>query len=141
MRPSLIIPRLRANCPSFSNRIGGAVDFEGAQLSEELAVPCAFVIPIATQPSENELLGGLVAQDITEVFGIAICISNTEDERGQDSAEVMHDLIDEIKGVLIGWIPGADFGPVEWSGVDFTAPDRARLWATISFSVRTFVNS
>lgn len=141
MRPSLIIPRLRASCPSFANRIGGAVDFEGAQLAEELATPCAFVIPIATSPSENQLLGGVIAQDVTDVFGVAVCVSNTANERGQDSAETMHDLLDEVRDALLGWSPGADFGPVEWAGIEFTAPDRARLWATISFSTQTFVNS
>lgn len=141
MRPSLIIPRLRASCPSFSNRVGGAVDFEGAQLAEELTMPCAFVFPIASQPAENALLGGFVAQDVTEVFGVAVCVSNTLDERGQDSAETMHDLLEEIRAALLGWAPGSDFGPIEWAGIEFTAPDRARLWATISFSTQTFVNS
>lgn len=140
MRPSLIIPHLRAACPSFSNRIGGAVDFEGAQLAEELQMPCAFVIPIATTPAENQLIGG-VAQDVVETFSVAICTSNVADERGQDSVETMHDLIDEISAALVAWSPAANCGPIEWAGVEFTAPDRAKLWATTTYSTQTYATT
>ena len=142
MRPSLIIPRLRAQCASFSNRVGGAADYAGAQLSEaELAVPHAFVIPVATTPIENQLLGGSVAQDVIDTFAVAICVLNTVDERGQDSAETMEGLIEEVVSALIGWTPSGNFGAVEWAATEYSDPDRARLWAQVTFQVASFAHS
>lgn len=141
MRPSLIIPRLRAQCPSFANRVGGAADYAGAQINEaDLAVPHAFVIPVASTPAENQLIGA-VAQDVTETFAVGICVSNTVDERGQDSAEVMESLIDEVVTALIGWTPTGNFGAVEWAATEYSDPDRARLWAQVTFQVASFAHS
>lgn len=139
MRPSLIIPRLRAQCPIFSGRVAGAADFAAASLADDVVVPCAFVLPGGDVPGDQELIGEPL-QELSERFTVAVCVSNLTDERGQDGAEQLHDIRAQLLTALLGWSPdgSATFGPVTYLGSDGDPTiDRARIWHAYDFSVAT----
>ena len=140
MRPSLIIPRLRAQCPTFSNRIAGAADFAAAVTADDVIVPCAFVVSGGDSVDENEIIGGGLVQDVTDRFSVIVCVSNAANERGQDGMEQLFDIRDELLAALLGWTPDAAHGAVNYAGSDGDPTlDRARIWHGYDFTTRTFI--
>lgn len=135
MRPSLIIPRLRAQCPMFAGRVFGAGAYAEAAASEDVAVPCAFVVPAGDSALPNEVMSGGHLQTVDDRFAVVVCVSNTADERGQDGAEKLHDARAELIAALCGWSPAADTDPIDYLGAESEpAIDRARIWHAFDFS-------
>jgi hypothetical protein len=140
VRPSLIIPRLRASCPIFSGRVAGAADFAAASLADDVPVPYAFVLPGGDVPGEQELIGQAL-QQLQDRFTVAVCVSNTSDERGQAGAEQLHDIRAELLTALLGWSPAAEFGPTSYLGSDGDPTiDRARIWHAFDFACSTHLS-
>ena len=140
MKPSLIIPRLRANCPTLALRVAGAADYAAAALSEDVAVPCAFVLPGGESAGDQELIGAPL-QELTDRFTVVVCVSNLADERGQAGAEQLDDIRRELTAALLGWSPDtAQFGPIQYQGSDGDPTiDRARIWHAYDFSAVSFI--
>lgn len=140
MRPSLVIPRIRANCPTLANRVAGAADFTAAATADDVVVPCAFVIPGGDSVDENDIIGGGLVQEVIDRFTVIVCVSNTTNERGQDGMETIFDIRDELLAALVGWSPDADHGVVNYAGADGDPSlDRARIWHGFDFFARTTV--
>jgi hypothetical protein len=135
VRPSLIIPRLRSGCPIFSNRVAGAASLKHALMQDDFPVPHAFVVRAPLEVGDPMLSD--LEQDVTLGFAVAIAVSNTSDERGQDASEAMADCIAEVVAAIKGWTPnGALFAPILLAGEtgDYTDWTRARAWTQLDFT-------
>lgn len=133
MRPSLIIPRLRASCPMFGGRVAGAANFRQAAQQDDFPAPHAFVLVGADQDGEVMLSG--LDQEITTRFAVVVAVQNTADERGQDAGEAFYDARAELLAALVGWTPDpARYAPVLYLGMpDDPDVTRARAWAQFDF--------
>lgn len=141
MKPSLIIPRLRANCPIFAGRVFGAAAYAQAAESDDVAVPCAFVIPAGDTALGDELLGAEHLQTLEDRFAVIVCMSNTADERGAAGAEQLHDARAELIAALCGWSPDPESDPINYQGAESEpAIDRARIWHSFDFSAVSRIN-
>jgi hypothetical protein len=70
-------------------------------------------------------------------FAVAIAVSNTADERGQDASEALADCIAEVVAALQGWTPDGElYAPILLVGEtgDYTDWTRARAWTQLDFT-------
>ncbi len=135
MRPSLIIPRLRSECPIFSNRVAGAASLKHALMQDDFAVPHAFVVRAPMEVAEAMLSD--LDQDINLNFAVAIAVSYTADDRGQDASEALADCIAEVVAAIKGWTPDGElYAPILLAGEtgDYTDWTRARAWTQLDFT-------
>ena len=140
MRPSLIIPRLREQCPIFNNRVAGAATFAKAADNPTFAVPHAFVLPLSESATGDTQFSGL-DQELMTRLAITVCVAN-EDDRGQQSLEVIYDIRAQLLRALVGWQPGPQFGPLMYVGMpDEPAINRARVWLQFDFQGLDFTAS
>ena len=139
MRPSLIIPRIRSQVAAFANRVASTAEFASAQSSiEDVAVPAAFVVPLAESVTENQSMP-LVTQFMDDQFGVIIVVDNSVDNRGQAGAEQLSDLRDGLLTALIGWRPTAVYMPITYQGSEHLALDAARLWHQFNFGAKRII--
>ena len=141
MKPSAIIPRIRAQCASFANRVGGASDLINAVADEGLAVPSAYVVP-TDEDAAPPLSKQTAVQDVLEGFAVIVAISATADDRGQDAAETLEDLKRELQAALCNWVPGlaADrYLPVYYQGGEQFDGNRARLFWQFDFAAKRVI--
>lgn len=136
MKLATIIAQLRAHCPTFENRVGGAAEFAAARTSTALAVPCAFVIPLDDNPERNTHANGL-RQELIEAFGVAVAVSNELDEKGQGAVDKVDDLRTEIWAALLNWPPGENYDGLQYQAGTLVQIDRSRLWWQFEFGART----
>jgi hypothetical protein len=133
MRPSLIIPRIRAQCPIFANRVAGSATYRQVSLQDDFPVPHAFVLPLGDNADGEVMLSGL-DQELTTRFAVVVAVANTSDERGQEAAETIYTCRAQLLAALVGWTPAAGFGAVLYRGMpDDPDVNRARAWAQFDF--------
>lgn len=138
MRPSIIIPRLRAQCPIFANRVAGSATYRQVALHDDFPVPHAFVMPLG-DAADGEVMISAVDQELTTRFAVVVAVANTSDERGQAAAEVIYDIRAQLLAALVGWTPGANFGAVLYRGMpDDPDVNRARAWAQFDFEALAY---
>jgi len=117
IKPSLIVPRLRASVAAVSNRVFGAVDYLTAAKTANfggIARPCLFVVPGGVEAGEN-LEAAAITQRVSPRFGVILVVDMTADERGADAAEKLVDLHLAVQTALLGWTPDATrYDPI-WS--------------------------
>jgi len=74
-------------------------------------------------------------------LAITVCVAN-EDDRGQQSLEVIYDIRAQLLRALVGWQPGPQFGPLMYVGMpDEPAINRARVWLQFDFQGLDFTAS
>ena len=102
---------------------------------QNLDVPCAFVVPLGDDAGEN-LTAGPVTQVVASRFGVVVCVSNTADERGQQGADDLEDIRDELIAGLCGWSPDDErYDRIFYQGSDDDPRvDRARIWHQFNFA-------
>jgi hypothetical protein len=135
MRPSLIIPRIRSECPIFAGRVAGsATAVKAMEEGASIPVPHAFVMPGDLVPTGEALLSGL-DQELNANFSVLVALDNRDDPRGQSAAEAMYDAAVELFSALIGWTPDASrYAPCLFAGMpDIPDLNRAYLWAQLDF--------
>lgn len=134
MRPSLVIPRLRAQCPIFANRVASAATYRQCSLQDDFPVPHAFVMPLG-ELADGEVMISAVDQELSTRFAVVVAVANTSDERGQAAAEAIYDIRAELLAALVGWTPDATrYAPVLYRGMpDDPDVNRARAWAQFDF--------
>lgn len=134
MRPSLIIPRIRAQCPIFGNRVAASATYRQCALQDDFPVPHAFVLPLGDNADGEVMLSNL-DQELSARFAVVVAVANTSDERGQAAAEVIFDIRRQLLQALVGWVPAAGYGAVLYQGMpDDPDVNRARAWAQFDFS-------
>lgn len=141
MRPSLIIPRLRAQCPLFVNRVAGSATYRQVSIQDDFPVPHAFVLPMGE--SDAEVMLSSLDQELTTRFAVVVAVSNTSDERGQAAAEAIYDIRVELLTALVGWTPDATrYAPILYRGMP-DDPDitRSRAWVQFDFESLTYTAS
>jgi hypothetical protein len=140
VKPSLVIPRLRGEVAAFANRVFGASEFAAMfESTQDLPVPCGFVIPLGKDPGENRTWPD-VTQVVDDQVAIVVAVANTLDERGQDSAEAMEEHELAVINALVGWQASAVHGPFRYLGGEHLSIDRARLWHQFAFGARFILN-
>lgn len=138
IRPSLIVPRLRASIPAVSNRVVGAAELQRVAAGRsQLARPCLFVVPGGEDASENLVIGTSVVQTTRPKIGVVVCVDNTSDDRGAAGAESLVDIREALVAALVGWSPD----PVRYESFVYLGmpddpvadADRAVIWAQFDF--------
>ncbi len=109
----LIAARIKAECSAF-HQVEGAVDVEAA-LRGRGTYPAAFVVPSAIQPQGDDGYGG-GSQLVRESYGIVIAVRNVNDPTGSDSADVVAQLITDVRNALLGWRPTDDHASMTYGG-------------------------
>ncbi len=134
MRPSLLIPRIRAQCSIFANRVALTSTYSQAILQDDFPAPHAFVLPLGDL-ADGEVMLSSLDQELTTRFAVVVAVPNTSDERGQAAAEAFYDIRIALLTALLGWTPDATrYAPILFSGMP-EDPDvqRARAWAQFDF--------
>lgn len=134
MRPSLIIPRVRAACPVFQQRVAGAATYRQVSLQDDFPVPHAFVLPLG-DAADGDVMISTLDQAITTRFAVVVAVANTSDERGQAAAEFIFTARAQLIAALVGWTPEQGrYSPILYRGMP-DDPDitRARAWAQFDF--------
>lgn len=147
IRTSLVIPRIRAQCPIFANRVAGSLGWERfkdlmqSSAISDFPVPHAFVLP---QPdtSEGSIELSSLAQELPARFGVVVVVSNTSDEPGAIASDQLMDARDQLHAALIGFAPAEDMAPILYEGMA-DAPDynRAKAWAQFDFTSTKYAAS
>lgn len=136
MKPSVIVSRLKAECPVFQGRVGAAADFSAAVENDLLAVPHAFVHLVRDAASETGLLG-VVSQELVEVFGVTVAVDNTVGIAGGVGSEQLDDIREELRSAMLGWEPDPCYRAFEYVGGESIDLNRARLWHRFEFQTET----
>lgn len=131
MKISLIVAQLRAYCPAFSTRVSAGIDWDAVASSAKLSHPSAYVIAAGDDASANDV-DNAIRQDITDLFDVILVLDST-DERGQEAADLLHDLRASLWKALVGWKPGAEYDPIEYGGGSLIFINRARVVYRFSF--------
>lgn len=139
IRPSLIIPRIRAECPIFSNRVAGTAKLRLVFDQNDLPVPHAFFTPRGSDATGDDTTSPL-DQEIIRRFTVTVAVANISDDRGQGAAEALCDVEAELVAALVGWSPeDGVYDPIRFLGTpDEIDVSRARAWADFDFETRTF---
>lgn len=142
MRPSLIIPRLRAQCPIFASRVAGAASYRQVSQQDDFQVPHAFVL-LGTDNADGEVMLSSLDQELTTRIAVVVAVANTADERGQDASEAIYDIRAQLIAALVGWTPdAAKFSPILYRGMpDDPELTRARAWAQFDFEALAYTAS
>ena len=147
MRPSLVITRLRDQCPLLGDRVSGAIGRDDAldiAMGEGrgLPVPCAFVVWSGEAVGNEQILDGL-SDTVETTFAITAIVSGVADGIGQDASERLLDVRDELLAALVGWAPtGGRYGACIYEGCpDAPLYNRAYGAATFVFSAQYFTNA
>jgi hypothetical protein len=147
IKPSLIVPRLRNQVASVSNRVFGGAQYVQAMKTANfggIARPCLFVSPGGVEPGENQDAFGVV-QRVRPRFGVVLVVDATVDELGADGAEKLVDLHDAVKAALLGWAPAGDrYDSFLYLGMpDDPVADssRAMLFAQVDFETAEIIQS
>ena len=103
------IARLKSDVPSL-RLVGTLAEVDTDAVPSQ--VPAAYVLPIRDAAAPNRIAAGSHRQDLTEVFGVLLCVSKPA---GRDKAALdLESLKDEVRQALIGWFPGDG-----WTGCDY----------------------
>lgn len=134
---SLILARLKTQLIGLKS-VGVSVDLDAA-IEGVVALPAAFVMPLAERASDMEMLSS-TDQRITQAFGVVHVLSNQRDAQG---GAAMNDLVAlrmALRTALVGWVPDDATG----EAVTFTAgrllrlDGDGRLWWIDEFQLITY---
>lgn len=142
MNLDAVIAQLRAEAPSFADRVAGAANFADAMEGEvALALPAAYVIPLEEEASENDSLNGL-RQLVTERIGVVLhldnAVANGGDRRGQAPVASVDALRLEVFAAILNWAPAGSLAVVrglEYAGAQLLKIDRARVFYQLEFTL------
>lgn len=136
----LVIARLKATLTGFK-AIGGAADLDAA-IGAAVAVPTAFVIPLADSARPSESLG-FHEQLLSVAFGVVLVASNRRDTTGAAALADLGALRAQVRDALAGWAPIAAEGlPVQIAGGRLLRLDGdGRLWWSDEFTLQTYYRS
>lgn len=132
MKVTPIVAQLRQYCPGFAGRVAGGIDFEAVAASAKLSRPSAYVIPIGDKAGVNTIQTG-VQQDISDKFDVVLVL-DTQDERGQEAADLVHVFRAELWRALIGWKPGPEYDLIEYEGGELISINRNRTIYRFTFT-------
>ena len=118
--------------------IGASVDLDTA-IEGVVALPAAFVLPLAESATAQDLTGS-TQQRITQAFGVLHVVSNRRDARGGAALADLVTLRSNLRMALVGWVPFVE----TLEQVHFTAgrllrlDGDGRLWWMDEFQLITY---
>lgn len=134
IRPSLVIPRIVAQCPIFAGRVAGAAAMRKLYAQDDFPVPHAFVIPLS-DTGESEVMLSDLAQELAVRFAVVVAVDNTSDEPGMAAAEMLMTARDQLHAALIGWKPSETHAECLYAGMpDDPDTSRIKCWAQFDFA-------
>lgn len=125
MKLSPLVAQVRSWCPFFAGRVAGALDWDPTADSAKLVAPSAYVV-MTGDDAEPGPRSNVVAQDITDEFDVCVVLAQV-DERGQAAADVLHDVRADLWRALVGFVPGAEYDPIQYAGGNLLAINRDRV--------------
>ncbi len=135
MKLSQILQRLRLLCPSFGQRVAVEVAFVPPAEAGVLPIPAAWIHPLDARPlpvvERNHY-----RQEVRERFAVVVAVDNAE---GEAALAAVHDLRAEIWKALLGWVPTAGHGWIEFEGGQVLHKDGARLYYRFDFGVSLLI--
>lgn len=128
-----LIDRLRAQAPSFGERVAGAAD-EAGVLTQQIAVlPAAFVYPVE-DTVEPPLGDYQFCQRVIQRWGVIAVLDATPDTLGHAAAsDAFGPLRGEVWAACLGWQPDPLSDPIFYAGARVLKRDAARLWVGFWF--------
>lgn len=137
---SLIIAHLTAQLTGLRS-ISGSADMAAAMASV-IAVPAAFVIPLADKVDNTDMTGATDEQSI-DAFGVVHVLSNVRDARGDAALDDLKTFRANLRNALVGWVPDASNGePVHrTAGRLLSLDDKGRLWWIDEFQLTSYYRS
>ena len=134
MKLTPLIATLRANCPTFENRIGGAAQFKAIPDVGKMLLPAAYVVPYEDVPGEQKSQTDYW-QVLKEGFSVIVVLSNERDELGQWAAfDAVHDIRAEIWKALLGWQPDNSSYEITYAGGMLLELNRHELYYQFDFT-------
>lgn len=133
MRLSTVVAHLRQYCPTFGQRVGVAINFEAEGGAVKLAVPAAVVMPGGDDASPS-VAQNVIVQSVEDQFVVVLILQTAGRDRGEQTADVLHDLRAELWRALVGWVPGDGYEPIEYVSGEVTEINRATTYYTMTFS-------
>lgn len=137
---TLILERLQSQLKGLKS-IGLSADLDAA-IGGALALPAAFLIPLAEHADPLELIG-VTSQRITVAFGVLHVVGNKRDAQGAAALGDLQSLRATLRSALVGWVPDAATGePVAYIGGRLMRwGDDARLWWLDEFTFKIHYRS
>lgn len=140
MKLSDVVAHLRQYCPTVSQRVAVAMEFEPDRGQVNLTVPALVVLPgdDDAQPSEYQ---NVTVQAVTDRFTVVLLLATADSKRGDATADALHGLRAEVWRALIGWTPGTGYDPIEYEGGEVIAMNRALTYYGMTFSAELTVGN
>ena len=137
---SLIVTRLKAELSAL-RFVGASADLDAA-IEGAVAMPAAFVLPLAESARDAGLVG-MTAQRITQAFGVLHVVSNKRDAQGGAALGDLQVHRLALRRALSGWVPDASTGePVRFTAGRLLRLDGdGRLWWIDEFELMTYYRS
>ena len=134
---SLIVTRLKTQLTALRS-VGASADLDAA-IDGVLAMPAAFVLPLAESGRDTGLVGS-TGERIVQSFGVLHCVSNRRDAQGGAALDDLKTHRLNLRQALVGWVPDAATGePVLFSGGRLLRLDGdGRLWWIDEFELITY---
>ena len=118
--------------PEF-RKVAGAANFAVAR-DDLKSPPAAYVIPLRDSAGANQLAGGAILQPVREQFGVVLAVSNLRDVKGEAAQAEFERLRRLVITSLLGFVPDADYDPIEYGGGNILMMDAAVLWWQLTFT-------
>lgn len=134
---SPVVARLKAQLTGLK-AIGASADLDAA-IDGVVAMPAAFVLPLAEQGTDMGLLSS-TAESIVQAFSVIHVLNNRRDALGGAALDDLKTLRANLRVALVGWVPDASSG----EAVTFTSgrllrmDGDGRLWWADEFQVTTY---
>ena len=134
---SLIEARLKDQLTGLK-AIGTSADLDSA-IDGVVAMPAAFVLPLAEKGADMGLLGS-TGQAIEQSFSVIHVLNNRRDATGKAALGDLATLRLNLRAALVGWVPDASNGEnvIFTSGRLLRMDGDGRLWWADEFSVNTY---
>ena len=134
---SLIVTRLKTELTALRS-VGSCADLDAA-IEGAVAMPSAFVLPLAESASDMALVGQ-TGQRIAQAFGVLHVVSNRRDGQGSAALDDLKTYRLALRAALVGWVPDAATGePVTFrAGRLLRLDGDGRLWWMDEFELTTY---
>lgn len=146
-----IINRIKAQCPTFQNRVGASVAFQAAiQNSVDIQTPHCFVMPkefkdFSLIDYDVSFPESLKIKVTKETFSTIICIDNSLNRGAKDGGtnsiiplDLLSQIQAELEGAFTGWKPNnleANAGELNLSAGEYVDSDNKFLWYVFDWSI------
>ena len=138
---NLVIDHLKTNVTAFKSRVSGAVNIETAIAQGFEVGPVAKVLPNTSRGGGNNYahLPSVVAQEVTEQFGVLYGVRNVSDARGKAAHDELVAIRNATWSALLGWKPARQFKQVVFVSGRLTSMNNRVLWWGDIFQTQSLI--